>query len=57
MSDELGVLKAARVQATGLSRVASANPGCEMQLKRFLNDGIEVIHPIELYWEAIGSSK
>jgi glycolate oxidase iron-sulfur subunit len=57
MSDELGVLKAAQVEATGRSRVASANPGCEMQLRRLLSDWIEVVHPIELYWEAIASSK
>ncbi|MEA3510145.1 MAG: (Fe-S)-binding protein [Actinomycetota bacterium] len=53
MSDELGRLKATQVEATGLSRVASANPGCEMQLKTFLADGIEVVHPIEVYWSAL----
>jgi len=53
MSEELGRQKAVQVEATGLTRVASANPGCEMQLKMYLDDGIEVVHPIELYWDSI----
>lgn len=53
MSGELGRQKAAQVEATDLPRVASANPGCEMQLKTYLDDGIEVVHPIEVYWSAI----
>jgi glycolate oxidase iron-sulfur subunit len=53
MSNELGVRKAAQVEATGLRSVASANPGCEMQLRTFLDDGIEVVHPIEVYWAAL----
>ncbi len=53
MSGELGRLKADQVEATGLSLVASANPGCEMQLKAYLDDDIKVVHPIEVYWEAI----
>jgi glycolate oxidase iron-sulfur subunit len=53
MSDELGIRKAAQVEATGLPRVASANPGCEMQLRTFLDDEIDVVHPIELYWSAL----
>ncbi|MEA2022726.1 MAG: (Fe-S)-binding protein [Actinomycetota bacterium] len=53
MSNELGRQKAAQVDATGLTRVASANPGCEMQLRTFLADGVDVLHPIELYWSSI----
>jgi glycolate oxidase iron-sulfur subunit len=53
MSEELGRQKAAQVETTGLPRVASANPGCEMQLRTFLDEGIDVVHPIEVYWEAI----
>ena len=52
MSEELGRQKAAQIEATGLPRVASANPGCEMQLRTFLDEGIDVVHPIEVYWEA-----
>ena len=53
MSDELGRQKAAQVEATGLIRVASANPGCEMQLRTFLDEETEVVHPIEVYWAAL----
>ena len=53
VSEELGQRKAEQIVATGLTRVASANPGCEMQLKTYLRDGYEVAHPIELYWEAL----
>ncbi len=48
-SNELGQRKAASVEATGTRLVASANAGCEMQLRRFLDAGFEVGHPIELY--------
>jgi Fe-S oxidoreductase len=47
-------VKAAEIAATGLTLVASANPGCEMQLKTYLGTAYEVKHPIELYWQAIG---
>jgi len=48
-SDELGRRKAASVRETGATIVASANAVCEMQLRRFLDDGFEVRHPVELY--------
>jgi glycolate oxidase iron-sulfur subunit len=54
VSRELGLVKAAEIAATGLTLVASANPGCEMQLKTYLGTAYEVKHPIELYWQAIG---
>ncbi len=53
VSEQLGLQKADQVAATGLTSVASPNPGCEMQLKTYLGDGYEVVHPIELYWEAL----
>lgn len=53
MSDQLGHKKATQVEATGLNLVASANPGCEMQLRIFLDEGVDVAHPVEFYWEAI----
>jgi len=55
ISRELGARKAAQVRATGTAVVASANPGCEMQLRAHLGDGIRVAHPVELYWEAVGA--
>jgi glycolate oxidase iron-sulfur subunit len=55
VSDELGRAKADQVRATGLSSVASANPGCEMQLRSHLGDGFRVAHPVELYSEWLAS--
>jgi glycolate oxidase iron-sulfur subunit len=52
-ADELGRLKAAEVAAAGSALVASANPGCEMQLRRHVGSGVRVAHPVELYWEAL----
>jgi glycolate oxidase iron-sulfur subunit len=46
----LGEAKAEKVVDTGASLVASANAGCEMQLRRFLGAGYEIAHPVELYW-------
>lgn len=52
-ADELGRRKAGEVAATGTTLVASANPGCEMQLRAHLGAAYRVVHPIELYWEAL----
>ena len=52
-SARLGSQKAAQVRSTGVRLVASANPGCEMQLRSFLGDDYSVSHPIELYLAAI----
>jgi glycolate oxidase iron-sulfur subunit len=54
-SAELGRRKADQVRGTRATVVASANPGCEMQLRVHLGAGIRVAHPIELYAEAIGA--
>jgi glycolate oxidase iron-sulfur subunit len=56
-SDQLGNQKAAQVRSTGVRRVASANPGCEMQLRRHLDDDHEVAHPIEWYLMALREEK
>lgn len=55
-SAELGEQKAARIKGLGSTVVASANPGCEMQLRAFLGEGYRIEHPIELYLEAIKRS-
>lgn len=55
-SAELGVRKAAQVTATACRIVASANPGCEMQLRAHLDSGHRVAHPVELYWERLNRS-
>jgi glycolate oxidase iron-sulfur subunit len=51
----LGARKAEEVSATGADLVASANPGCEMQLRAHLNGRVRVAHPLEIYAEAFGS--
>ncbi len=52
-SGELGRLKARQVQETGARLVASANPGCEIQLRSLLGRDHRIAHPVELYWEAL----
>lgn len=52
-ADELGERMAVQIRATGLDTVVSANPGCEIQLRAHLGSGYRVVHPIELYWEAL----
>ncbi len=52
-SEKLGNQKADQVRSTGVDRVASANPGCEMQLRSYLDDNHVVAHPIEWYLRAI----
>lgn len=52
-SDELGRRKAEQVRLAGATIVASANPGCEMQLRTHLGSGYTVRHPIELYADAL----
>jgi glycolate oxidase iron-sulfur subunit len=50
-SGALGRVKAEAVAATGATIVASANPGCSMQLAMWLREvgsHVEVVHPVEL---------
>ncbi len=54
-SAKLGNLKADQVRSTGVTRIASANPGCEMQLRSYLGEGYEIAHPIEWYWDALSA--
>jgi glycolate oxidase iron-sulfur subunit len=55
-SDELGRRKAEQVRAVDAKLVASANPGCEMQLRSNLEAGYEIRHPIEIYASALRES-
>ncbi len=50
----LGRAKASEVEATRCGIVASANPGCEMQLRSHIDSRVRVAHPLELYAEALG---
>ena len=54
-SEALGIAKADKVRTAGATLVASANAGCEMQLRRYLDAGFEVLHPIEIYASAANS--
>lgn len=56
-SMELGRMKRDLIRGTGLALVASANPGCEMQLRALLGRGYRIAHPIELYLEAIATAE
>ncbi len=56
-SDRLGNQKADQVRSTGVRRVASANPGCEIQLRRHLGDDYDVAHPIEWYLMALRQAR
>ncbi len=56
-SQELGARKASQVLGSGAPVVASANPGCEMQLRSHLDGKIAVAHPVELYWRALSESR
>lgn len=55
-AEQLGAAKRDQIIATGTQLVASANPGCDMQLRGYLERSYRVAHPVELYWEAIQSS-
>ncbi|MGH8927917.1 MAG: (Fe-S)-binding protein, partial [Acidimicrobiia bacterium] len=54
-SRELGRRKAAQVESSGATLVASANPGCEIQLRSHLGPAYRVAHPVELYWDAVAA--
>jgi glycolate oxidase iron-sulfur subunit len=50
-ADELGARKAASVLATGAPYLASANPGCTLQVQRVLREkgaSVQAAHPIEI---------
>lgn len=55
-SDALGRQKAEQIREAGPSLVASANPGCEMQLRAQLGPSFRIAHPVELYYEAVLSA-
>lgn len=52
-AQKLGNQKATQIRSTGVNRVASANPGCEMQLRSHLDPEYVIAHPIEWYLEAL----
>ena len=52
-SSRLGANKAEEIGRIDVEIVASANPGCEMQLRSHTK-AVRIAHPIELYAEALG---
>ncbi len=52
-ANALGSQKAEQVRVTGVTTVASANPGCEIQLRTHLGAGYDIRHPVELYHTAL----
>ena len=47
-SEELGRRKAANLARTGVGMIAAANPGCAIQIARYLERPMTIVHPIEL---------
>jgi glycolate oxidase iron-sulfur subunit len=45
---DLGARKAANLAATGVDAIAAANPGCAIQIARYLEHPIPILHPLEL---------
>jgi glycolate oxidase iron-sulfur subunit len=52
MASALGRQKAEAIASTGATVVASANPGCSLQLAAHA-DGVQIMHPIELLASAL----
>jgi glycolate oxidase iron-sulfur subunit len=55
VGETLGRKKAEKVESSGTNIVASANAGCEIQLRRFLDGGYTIRHPVELYADQVRS--
>jgi glycolate oxidase iron-sulfur subunit len=51
---ELGARKAANLARTGADTIAAANPGCAVQIGRYLDRPIPIVHPIELLARSLG---
>jgi hypothetical protein len=47
-ADEHGRRRAANVARTEVDVIAAANPGCAIQIARYLERPITIVHPIEL---------
>lgn len=55
-SARLGRDKVEEILRIGTQVVASANPGCEMQMRSHLGTGYRVLHPVELYRQALSEA-
>jgi glycolate oxidase iron-sulfur subunit len=45
---ELGRRKAANIATTRPDAIATANPGCLLQIRRYLDDDIPLLHPVQI---------
>jgi glycolate oxidase iron-sulfur subunit len=54
---ELGARKAANLAATGAEALAAANPGCAIQIARYLERPLPILHPIELLARSLGGEE
>ena len=50
---ELGERKANNIRDVAPDLLVTANPGCLLQIRRYLGDEIPMLHPIQLLDEAI----
>jgi glycolate oxidase iron-sulfur subunit len=60
VATELGKQKVANLLNTGATVIASANPGCSLQISQHLRDRgspVPIYHPIELLDRSIGGQK
>jgi glycolate oxidase iron-sulfur subunit len=55
-AEELGRRKAANLAAAGAQAIAAANPGCALQIARYLEPALPILHPIELLARSIAGS-
>jgi glycolate oxidase iron-sulfur subunit len=59
-ADEIGRRKAAAVVSTKATLIASANPGCSLQIRRMLHEvgapDVEAAHPIEILDRSISAA-
>jgi glycolate oxidase iron-sulfur subunit len=56
-SAQLGARKAANLEQTGADVIAAANPGCEVQIARYLERAIPIVHPIELLARSLKANR
>ena len=47
-AEELGHRKVRNIEAVSPDAVATANPGCLLQIRRYLDSGVPLFHPVEL---------
>jgi len=56
-SQELGNQKADQIRSSGVRNVATANPGCEMQMRSATGGSVRFAHPIEWYLDALSETE